>query len=178
MEAYMGHTLVTRLNKHDLALIQATVLKTGIPANKIPFGRGCDREAADRVLPYHITFFHWGKKDDETYLRRLKGYKAPGTCVLAITGSTILPGAEGSVVLCFTISPDKNYLVQAAELERILQGKTSASLHMTLAVSQDHREIRLLKRKIDEALMYPLLIRVEGYDLYHIWRPVKKVAEF
>ena len=174
----MGHTLVTRLNKQDLALIKSAILKTGIRTNKIPYGRGCDRDAADQILPYHVTVFHWGKTDDEIYLRRLRDYRTSGSCSLKITGSSILQGKEGSAVLCFEISPDKSFLAQAAELEKILQGKTSDALHMTLAVSQDHREIRLLKKRIDESLSYPFSIRVEGYGLYHIWKPVKKVAEY
>ena len=174
----MGYTLVTRLNKEGLASIKSAVIKTGIRTNKIPFGRGCDRDAADQVLPYHVTVFHWGKTDDEIYLRRLRDYRTSGSCTLKITGSSILHGAEGSAVLCFEIFPEKSYLAQAAELEKILQAKTSDSLHMTLAVSQDHREIKILKKKIDESLSYPFSVRVKGYDLYHIWKPVKKVAEY
>ena len=69
-------------------------------------------------------------------------------------------------------------LAQAAEIEKILQVKTSDSLHLTLAVSQAHREIRILKKKIDESLSYPFSVRVEGYDLYHIWKPVKRAVEY
>lgn len=37
-------------------------------------------------------------------------------------------------------------LAQAAEIEKILQVKTSDSLHLTLAVSQAHSELKILEK--------------------------------
>lgn len=175
----MGHTLVTRINEEDLAYINAVISSTGVRTNKIPFGRDCDREAADRILPYHFTVFHWAKRDDEKYLSRLKNFKNPGPCSLKITGTSIMwPAEEGSALLYFTFEPDQSYRQCADAIQEVMQGWTSDFYHITLAVSKDHGQIQMLKQMVDRAVSYPFSVRVDGFDLYHIWRPVRRVAGY
>lgn len=175
----MGHTLVTRINQEDLSYINAVISSAGIRTNKIPFGRNCDREAADRILPYHFTVFHWAKSDDEKYLRRLKSIKNPGPCSLKITGTSIMcPVEEGSTLLYFTFEPDQRYRQCADAIQKAMQGPTSTFYHITLAVSKDYDEIEILKQMIDHKVAFPFSMCVEGFDLYHIWNPVRKVGEY
>ena len=173
----MGHTLVTRINQEDLSYINDIIFATGIRTNKIPFGRNCDREAADRVLPYHFTVFHWAKSYDEKYLNRLKGLKNPGPCSLKITGTSIMcPVEEGSALLYFAFDPDQRYEQCANAIQKVMQGPTSGFYHITLAVSKDFDEIEALKQMVDRTVTFPFYVRVEGFDLYHIWKPVRRVG--
>lgn len=146
---------------------------------KKPFGRNCDREAADRILPYHFTVFHWAKSDDEKYLGRIKGLNNPGPCSLKITGTYIMyPAEEGSGLLFFTVEPDERYDYCASAIEKAIKRPTSSFYHITIAVSKDYDEIAVLKRMIDRTVRYPFSVRVDGFDLYHIWKPVKRVQEY
>jgi hypothetical protein len=175
----MGHTLVTRINQEDLAYISAVISATGIRTNKIPFGRNCDREAADRILPYHFTVFQWAKPDDEKYLRRLKDFKNPGPCSLKVTGTSIMyPVEEGAALLYFDFEPDQRYGRCVNAIQKAMHGPTSSFYHITIAVSMDYDEIEVLKQKIDHTVTFPFIVRVEGFDLYHIWKPVKRVGDF
>ncbi len=172
----MGHTLVTRINQEDLSYISDVISSTGIQTNKIPFGRNCDRETANQILPYHFTVFHWAKSDDEKYLSRLKGIKKLGPCSLKITGTYIMyPAEEDSALLFFTFVPDEQYEHCASVIKKAMQGTTSSFYHITIAVSKDYDEIKALKQMIDCKFRYPFTVRVEGFDLYHIWRPVRGV---
>lgn len=175
----VGHTLVTRLGKKDLSYISGIISSTGFQTNKIPFGRNCDRETANRVLPYHFTVFHWPKEDDEKYLHRLKRFTNPGPCSLKITGTAIrYPAEEGSALLYFVFEPDRRYEQCANAVQQAIQKPTSGFYHITLAVSRDFREIEILKQMVDRTVSYPFSVRVEGLDLYHIWRPIRKVEEY
>lgn len=51
----MGHTLVTRFDPESRAFLQN--LMAPFAANKIPFGRNCDREAADEKGALPVSVF-------------------------------------------------------------------------------------------------------------------------
>lgn len=175
----MGHTLITRINQEDLSYINDVMSSTSIRTNKIPFGRNCDRETADWILPYLFTVFHWGKSDDEKYLNRLKDLKNPGPCSLKITGTSIIyPAEEGSALLYFAFEPDQRYGQYANAIQKAMQGPTSDFYHITLAVSKDYDEIEVLKQMLDCTVTFPFFVRVEGFDLYHVWKPGRRVGEY
>jgi|GEM_PF-6944360 len=168
----MGHTLVTRFDEAGYALIRGML--GDAPANKIPFGRGCDREAADRVLKHHVTVLHWGRDRNEQYLKRLESFRFR-PCSVRVTGVSLLPGAEGSLLLCLTAEPGEGFSEMAAGLEAVMQTPTERMLHITLAVNKDHEAIQALHRGVQETAKFPLLLRVTGLDLYHIWKPTSYV---
>ena len=174
----MGYTLITRFSAESLSYINEIISNTGIPSNKIPFGRDCDRVKADKLLPYHVTVLSWKRQYDDVYLPLIRGYQCPGPSLLSITGTTTLLGQEGSLVLCFKINPGGTYLKYTHELGQRLHIKTSRFPHITLAVSKNHDEIKRIKQMIDASLKYPFSVTVEGFDLYHVWKPVKKVGEY
>ena len=175
----MGHTLITRLDQDSLARLDGIISGTGMRTNKIPYGRGCDRETANRILPYHLTVFHWAKTEDEKYLRRLERFHTPGPFSLSVTGTSIMYHAEeDSALLYFRLRPDQAYKKCVSALEQALQVSTQSFFHMTLAVGKDAAEIERLRQRIDSRAAYPFSLRAEGFDLYHIWKPVRKVAQY
>ena len=73
---FMGHTVVAGFDKKSSEMINE--LMRPFNANKIPFGRNCDREAANREMDYHMTVFHWAKSIDSYYLEKIKGFSSEG----------------------------------------------------------------------------------------------------
>ena len=168
----MGHTLVARFGPESRRFLHSLMEPFG--ANKIPFGRSCDREAANREMDYHLTLLHWAKTQDEYYLDRIKDF-SPIPCQIRVTGAQILPVEEGSLLLYFSAEPASGFRELVASLEQKAQVPCSGFLHITLAVSQDSREIEAIHRHIRQTVPFPFMLDIEGLDLYHIWRPTKKV---
>ncbi|MCR4646688.1 MAG: hypothetical protein K5695_14975 [Oscillospiraceae bacterium] len=174
----MGHTLVTRFAKEDHQRLQKMLAAAGAAdANKIPYGRPCDRKKADQILPHHVTLFSWKKELDAKYLKALEGYRFPGTCKLLITKPKWISGEEGSTLLMLEAVPSDGFDEMIAPLEKRMQMKPRQHLHITLAVSKDHLKIRRYydaMKKPD----FPFQMTVTGLELYKIWEPVKLVRSF
>ena len=168
----MGHTLVTRFDEAGYERFRWIV--GAFPANKIPYGRDCDREAANRILKHHVTVFHWGKARDGYYLKRLEDFRFQ-PCRLAVTGAAVMPGEENSLLLYLKVKPAEGFPEMVTGLEKVRQAPTTDFLHITLAVSKDHGEILALNRRMQETVKFPFLINVTGLDLYHIWKPTSYV---
>ncbi len=171
----MGHTLVIRFDKNGNQKLRE--LMSPFNANKIPFGRNCDREAADAVMDYHLTMFHWPKTRDEYYLECIKNLE-PVPCKILITGTRVMLAEEGSYLLYFEASPDQGYWDMAKRIEEKVNAKTSGFLHITLAVSKDAKEIEMINNYICRNVTFPFQLDAEGLDLYHIWTPTAKVRSF
>lgn len=167
----MGHTLVTRFSPESHLWIHQ--LMQPFQANKIPFGRKCDREIANAVLDYHITLFHWSKISDAYYLERIKNLKSSPFQVL-VTGIHIMRAEEGSSLLFFSVEPKENFANAQKNLIETFDF-ISGFLHITLAVSLNHNEIDQIKQQIESQISFPVLMDVEGFDLYEIWTPTRKV---
>lgn len=168
----MGHTLVTRFDSQGLTLLHSVMDPFRIP--KIPFGRSCDRDAANSALDYHVTLFHWAKAQDALYLNRLQSLRS-FPCRLQVTGAEIMYAEEGSLLLYLAVEPDEGFQELTCSVEETLQAPCSRFLHITLAVSQSHEEIRSIHSHLLQSLSFPFRLNVEGLDLYHIWTPTKKV---
>ena len=70
----MGHTLVARFEPNDFDSINGCLIEwKGKTMNKIPFGRNCDREEANRILPFHMTLLHWARSADSYMLQKMSG---------------------------------------------------------------------------------------------------------
>lgn len=168
----MGHTLVTRFDPEGRKLLQD--LMQPCFANKIPFGRDCSREEANAVLDYHLTMLHWAKSQDGYYLNRIQDLK-PVPCQIRVTGTQIMYAEECSLLLYFAVEPTGRFLEMAAALEEKTGTPCSRFLHITLAVSKDPGEIEAVRAHIEQAVTFPFTLNIEGLDLYHIWKPTKKV---
>lgn len=68
----MGHTLVARFEPKDFDSVNRCLMGwQGKTINKIPFGRNCDREEANRILPFHMTLLHWARSADSYMLQKM-----------------------------------------------------------------------------------------------------------
>ena len=168
----MGHTVVTRFDPAGYERIYS--LMKDKKANKIPYGRNCDRDLANEIMDYHITMVHWGKAQDNDYLNKLPEVQFV-PCQVTVTGLSVMAAEEGSCLLYFDVIPGEGFARMRKNLEQALQTGCSGFLHMTLAVSKDRGEILKIKEQLEKEAVFPFTLNVEGLDLYHIWKPVKKV---
>lgn len=168
----MGHTLVTRFTPDSIRLLHQ--LMAPFDTNKIPFGRNCDRRAANSVMDYHLTMFHWAKEQDKYYLDRIRNLK-PMPCQISVTGMNLMSAKEGSWLLYFSVEPGQGFRNLSDAVEECVQNCCSSFLHITLAVSTDREELVTIKEHILQTVTFPFSLDVEGLDLYHIWRPTSKV---
>lgn len=173
----MGHTLVTKIEDADLYRISRLFEENNRKNNKIPYGRDCDREAANQILPYHITVFHWAKTEDEKYLNLLKNFESC-PCQVEVTGCSVMYAEENSRLLYFSVEPAAGYRDMVGQLERQLYCRTSSFLHMTFAVSKDAEYIDSLEQMVNRKVTFPFPLHIVGLDLYHIWKPVKYIGTF
>lgn len=168
----MGHTLVTRFDPESRAFLHN--LMAPFTANKIPFGRNCDREAANREMDYHLTLLHWAKTRDAYFLDCIRDFQ-PAPCRIWVTGMQVMCAEEGSWLLYFTVAPGPGFRELTASLSDKTQAPCPGFLHITLAVSQDYAAIEAIRGQLQRSVEFPFCLEVDGLDLYHIWRPTKKV---
>lgn len=170
----MGHTLVAVFQDSLNRTLDAAL--TGLPANKIPFGRDCDRAQANRILPYHATLVHWGKASDAALLSRTMALRMQ-PCAVKVTGAALWDAEEFSSLLCLTAEPGAGF----SALRRAITEKTGLTvpeaLHITVSVSRDRDLTQQQHRALTKALHFPLTLPVRALALYHIWEPVCLVKE-
>ncbi len=175
----MGHTITAAFSDESRMELKFLMKKSGGEnAVKIPFGRDCDREQANKVMDYHVTLFQWSKGKDDTILERLKDYSFPGECQVTAEKAIMVHGHDDSVLLCLKIKPADGFKKLTSELEKMLGHRTSEHLHVTLAVSQDHSEIHRLYKKVKSEWLFPMKLTVDKLELYRVWDPVEKTAVF
>ena len=174
----MGHTLITRLTDADEKKIRMYMHLAGAAGElKIPFGRGCDRAEADRLIPYHITIMHWGNSEDAVMLERLRNFHFSCSQFI-ITSPQIRPGRVGSTHLAFWAAPGRGARAMIHELERVMESPVSSDLHMTLAAGKDRKTMEQYLAKIHRCVSFPFTIDTDGLDLFHLWHPVAYVKTF
>ena len=174
----MGYTLVAVCDTKEFAYVKEILSESKDQKyNKIPYGRRCDRQLANEVLPYHMTVFHWGKEYDERYLTALEHYRFKAFTI-TVTGVNVMLAEEESLLLYLSIMPGEGYKAFAKELEEIIRGRISSFHHITLAVSKNHKNINDLYQRIYKKVSFPFNIHVKKLELYHIWNPVELYAVF
>lgn len=166
----MGYAIVTAFE--DILYKKVRNAIGNSYANKIPFGRDCDRDKANQVLDYHVTLVNWKESQNAIYLPRTDVLHFQ-PCELIITGSRIKTTKDGGYLLRFDIVPGNGFSKMKSYLEKCMELPISQSLHITLAVDDDSESLRALQKKIDSRFEYPCRIKVTGWDMYHLWRPVK-----
>ena len=171
----MGHTVVLGFDKASIERIHT--LTAPFDANKIPFGRDCDREAANKELDYHMTLYHWPKTMDEYCLSRVKEFRSI-PCQVRVNGTCVMPAEEGSWLLYFDIAPTESFLKLKSLFESDTGFFVSGFYHVTVAVSKDYDEIHRLDDHICKNQSFPFLLNGERVDLYHIWKPTRKIMSF
>ncbi len=94
----MRHTLVARFEPKDFDSVDRCLMGwKGKTINKIPFGRNCDREEANRILPFHMTLLHWGRSSDSYMLQRMNALSFSPVTV-TVTGPDIMYAEENSFI--------------------------------------------------------------------------------
>ena len=169
----MGHTLVANFDPPFNEFLHGTLDPAG--ANKVPFGRQCDRSMANRTLDYHMTLVHWAEQDDAFYLPKITGILFP-QFMMTVTESTISEAQENSWILYFPLKPGERYDEALNSIRSALQISQRPFPHMTLAISKNLEQIKQIKRLVDGHCRYPFTIHADALDLYHIWQPVRKVC--
>lgn len=114
---------------------------------------------------------------DSVYLDRLQAFHFT-PCSIKVTGVSCMYAEEGSMLLYLNVEHDQGYQLLKEHLEEILHSYTSGFLHITLAVSQEHDQILSLKKKIEEQIEFPFILKVSTMELYHIWKPVELVKVY
>lgn len=171
----MGHTLVTRFSEESFARLQTLLSSVGADRyNKIPFGRDCDREKADEVLPYHVTMLSWAKNSDALYLPRLDQVRLK-TCAIRVTGVDMSPAEEGSWFLYLDVQPGSGFEEMRSHLQEVVGLYRYGAPHITVAIDKDRDSMTALRDKLRNTGNFPIELEVSGLDLYHIWRPTKFV---
>lgn len=168
----MGHTVVLGFDKQSEAHIQK--LLEPYVANKIPFGRECDRDAANKAMQYHMTLYHWPKTQDTYCLSRLEGFQSQ-PCQLRVKGLKMIRAEEHSWLLYFEVRPTETFVQLKTRFEEYTGFCVSEFYHITLAVSKDYNEIAKLRTHICEKQTFPFSLSVDRIDLYKIWSPTQKV---
>ncbi len=173
----MGHTLIVSWDKREFQQIDRQIkCLSQYHYNKIPYGRKCDRETSDQILPYHMTVFHWGKEEDYKYLEKMNNLTFHPFSVF-VNRAMMIPDAEGSQLLMLSVELGKDYSffrdsLNASELY------SPPFPHITVAASKKPHEIDLLYRQICYNVTFPFTIYVSRLELYHIWRPVRLVRQW
>ncbi|SDA20267.1 hypothetical protein SAMN02910447_01730 [Ruminococcus sp. YE71] len=175
----MGHVIAAGFSQESLTELKFLMKKaTSDSANKIPYGRGCDREQADSVFGYHISLFNWAKEKDGTMLGRLCGYQFRSACTVFAEKPILLHGHEDSVMLCLKIRPADGFYSLTDGLKDTLGHKVGEHPHITLAVSKDHGRIHRMYKKLKKSEFFPLELTVDHLELYKVWNPVELVREY
>ena len=168
----MGHTVVLGFNHESNVLIHK--LLEPFDANKIPFGRKCSREEANKAMDYHITLYHWAKTMDVYCLPKLNGFHSI-PCQIQVDGIHIMQAEENSWLLYFEVSPTETF----SQLKLLFENHTgfyiSEFYHITLAVGKDYNEIAEIREYICRNQVFPFTLTADRIDLYKIWSPTHKI---
>ena len=168
----MGHTVVLGFDNESNVLVHK--LLEPFRANKIPFGRKCDREEANKVMDYHMTLYHWPKTMDTYCLSRLKGFQSI-PCHIQVNGMRIMQAEENSWLLYFEVSPTETFTQLKLLFEKHTGFCISGFYHITLAVGKDYNEIAEIRDYICKNQVFPFELTADRVDLYKIWSPTQKI---
>lgn len=171
----MGHTVVLGFNAASNEIIHKLLEPFG--ANKIPYGRKCNREEANKVMDYHMTLYHWSKIKDEYCLSRIKGFHCM-PCQIKVNGTHIIQAEENSWLLYFDIIPTDTFTHLKTLFEEHTGFNVSSFYHISLAVSKDYNEISEINDYICNNQIFPFLLSADRLDLYKIWTPTQKIMSF
>ena len=168
----MGHTVVLGFDNESNELLHKLLAPFG--ANKIPFGRRCNREEANKVMDYHMTLYHWPKTMDTYCLSRLNGFQSI-PCQVQVNGIGIMQAEENSWLLYFEVSPTETFTQLKLLFEKHTGFCISGFFHITLAVGKDYNEIAEIKDYICKNQVFPFALTADRMDLYKIWSPTIKI---
>lgn len=171
----MGHTLIARFNDSE---IHALLPKhKAFMFNKIPFGRNCDREKANAVLPYHMTIMHWAKEQDSIFLPRTTLIQ-PQPASIQVEAVQMCAAECDSFLLYLQVSPGEGYYKLCDHLTSTIGLSASAYPHITLAVNQDYQLIQNIYNYLRNTIHLPFSLEIRALELYHIWSPTELVNVF
>ena len=165
----MGHTLLAVFGQE----LRRLILEAGIISNnKIPIRTDCDREAVNRIIPYHITLFHWDKRQDILYMKKMEKVRFQ-PCSVKVDSIGIMQGNLYSYVLYLKVSPDRGFDALCSNIEAATGRPVESFLHITISVSRDQKVIEAQYKALAKTLRLPLVLPVQALELYRIWSPVR-----
>lgn len=168
----MGHTVVLGFDNESNVLIHK--LLEPFEVNKIPFGRRCDRAAANKAMDYHMTLYHWPKTMDAYCLSKLKGFHSI-PCQIQVDGIRMMQAEENSWLLYFEVSPTDTFTQLKSHFEKHTGFCVSGFYHITLAVGTTCDEIAKIRDYICKNQVFPFTLSADRIDLYKIWSPTQKI---
>ena len=168
----MGHTVVLGFDNESNALLHELLDPFG--ANKIPFGRKCNRTEANKAMDYHMTLYHWPKTMDTDCLSRLNGFQS-APCQVQVNGMRIMQAEENSWLLYFEVNPTDTFKQLKLRFEEHTGFRVSEFYHITLAVGKTYSEIAEIRDYIYQNQVFPFLLCADRLDLYKIWSPTQKI---
>ena len=171
----MGHTLVARFD--DSKIYSLLPKDEVLRCNKIPFGRNCDREKANVVIPYHMTIMHWAKEQDLKALPRISFLK-PIPATIRIEDLQISAAEFGSLLLYFQVGPSVGYYKLLDHVSSTIGLYEQSFPHITLAVDQDYQFIQTVYNHLKSTIQFPFSLDIKALELYHIWNPTVLVNVF
>lgn len=165
----MGHTLVARFEDN---IISALLPKDNTDCfNKIPFGRNCDRKAANDALPFHMTIMHWAKEQDPLFLPRIARIQ-PQPASIQVEDVHICAAACESLLLYLQISTGDGYSQLSDHIRSAVGLPATSFPHITLAADQNHQLIQTGYDYIRNTVRFPFSLDIKALELYHIWGPI------
>lgn len=175
----MGHTLVAVFSDESERKIRELLKKSEAEdACKIPFGRDCDRDAADLILKHHITLFHWKKEDDAVYLNRLSSIQNIPPCTITVVKPICIADIDNSYVICLEVAASSEFSKMMHSVGQCLGKSPSRFLHITLDATQDSDRANRIYTYLKSMECFPLELNISGLDLYKIWKPVKLINNY
>lgn len=170
----MGHTLIAVFDNE----LRRLIFESGIIANnKIPFRTDCDRESVNRLLPYHVTLFHWAAQQDILYLRKMDKVQFQ-PCSVKVDSAGIMQGSLYSYVLYLKVSPDRGFEALCSNIEEATGRPVESFLHITISVSRDQEAIQAQYKALNKILKSPIVLPVKSLELYQVWSPVRRIRTF
>lgn len=169
----MGHTLIALFDGEAERIVSAAGIQHIQHMNKIPVGKPCDREAANRVLPYHLTLLHWSRKEDAQYLPCAEKLRF-SACTFRAEKPRILKFQNGSRLLYLPLVPERGFAELQKQISAVFHAPCDPFLHMTLAAGSAD-EIDAAYRAVSRVMQKPVIMQMTALALYHIWTPTKCV---
>lgn len=167
----MGHTLIATLGDSFANMISLAGLFAN---NKIPYRKNCDRRAANRIMPYHITLFHWDNHQDIFYLPHMDEISFQ-PCSVNAEQPVIMQGSGDSKLLYLKVSPGEGFEALCDHISQATGRPVDSFLHITISVSKDSDLIERQYRALAKTLKYPIELPLQQLELYRIWNPLERV---
>lgn len=172
-------TLVSLLDKENLAKTYQLINPIQEPLCKVSFGKNVADRIKNDTLPYHFTLFSWNITKEKEILQFLETIKFTPLKIL-IDKIDIMSGNEDSYILYFNIA----YSNELKELQTQIYNSypykyytpNHFNFHITIHIDKDKKKIQQIKKEI-ETNFSPLELEIRNLGLFEIY-PAKLIAKY